>query len=277
MKKRMKILGLFLCVLFLCSGCDIVKSSTTRDIRHAGYSVSNAEFECPTLIPSKDGYEKIKFFTNTYAITNDGKFYSLSLGKKYQNNLNCKVPEPFMDKTITAIMDNKVVKTSDGKLYYIAAGDNAAFTPVPENDSEYGVYKLLFEDASILKVMTVDSSNGYYYALKDDGNVYNIVIIKNNGNISQASSSIVYGRSAYGGNIIDFNHVGSSPATYVRTETQIFRMKAQNKEECTKYADVPCEYKIALDENLTKHQDKILGFSGNFLITDYGKQFSAAA
>lgn len=277
MKKKIKIMGLFLCILFLCCGCDIVNSSTTRDIRHAGYGVSNVEFTCPSLFPSKNGYEKIKFFTNTYAITVDGKFYALSLGKKYQNNLNCKVPEQFMEKEMTAIMDNKVVKTSDGKLYYIASGDNAAYTMVPENDSEYAVYKLLFADESILKVMTVDSSNGYYYALKDDGNVYNIVILKNNGNVTQASSSIVYGRSAYGGNIIDFNYAGSSPATYVRTETQIFRMVAQNKEECSKYADVPCTYKIALDENLTKHQEKILGFSGNFLLTNYGKQFSAAA
>lgn len=279
MIKRIKILGILIGVLFLCSGCDIVNSSTTRDIRHAGYSVSNADFECPTLFPSKnDGYERIKFFSNIYAITTDGKFYTLSFGKKYQNNLNCKVPEQFLNKDIKAIMDNKVVKDANGKLYYIvASSDVAAYTEVPTTDKEYAVYKLLFDDPEVIKVMTVDANSGYYYALKNDGNVYNIVILKNNNTVTKASSSIVYSKSAYGGNIIDFNYAGASPATYVRTETQFFRMAAQNKEECTKYADVACDYKIELDTNLSEHYDKILAYSGNFLITSYGKQFSAAS
>lgn len=278
MRKRIKVIGLLLGILFLCSGCDMANASTTRDIRHAGFSVSNSELECPTFFPSRTGYEKIKFFTNTYAITTEGKFYSLSLGKKFQNNMNCKVPDNFVNKNIKAIMDNKIVKASDGKLYYIvASGESPAYTPVTEKDSDYAVYKIIFDDPGVLKVMTVDSSSGYYYVLRNDGNVYNTVIVKNNGKAVKASSSIVYGKTAYGGDIIDFNHVGSSPATYVRTETQIFRMAIQNKEECTKYADVPCDYKMELDTNLTEHRDQILGFSGNFIITDYGKQFSAAA
>lgn len=276
MKRRIKVIGLLFSILFLCSGCDIVNAGTTRDIRHAGYSVSNSQLECPALFPSKEGYEKIKFFSNMYAITTEGKYYTLSFGKKFQNNLNCKVPENFINKEIKAIMDNKIVKMSDGKLYYIvSSGDSPAYTQVSEKDSDYGVYKIIFEDPGVLKVMTVDASNGYYYILKDDGNVYNTVILKNNGNVTKASSSIVYGKSAYGGDIIDFNHMGQSTATYVRTETQIFRMAPQNKEECTKYADVTCEYKMSLDENLTKQHERILGFSGNFIITDYGKQFSA--
>lgn len=56
--------------------------------------------------------------------------------------------------------------------------------------------------------MTVDANSGYYYALKNDGNVYNIVILKNNNTVTKASSSIVYSKSAYGGNIIDFNYAG---------------------------------------------------------------------
>ncbi len=278
MRKRIKIFGILLSVLFLCSGCDMAYSGTTRDIRHSGFSVSNAEFECPNLFPSKTGYEKIKFFSNIYAITTDGKFYSLSLGKKYQNNLNCKVPENLANKEVVAIMDNKIVKTRDGRLYYIVSSDNSpAFTEVPTSDAEYAVYKMLFEEAGAIKIMTVDTSNGYYYVLKEDGNVYNIVLAKNDNGVSKASSSIVYGRSAYGGNIIDFNYIGQASGTFVRTETQIFRMMAQNDEECSKYADVACQYKMLLDENLSKHYENILGFSGNFLITDYGKQFSAAA
>lgn len=277
MRKRIKIIGLLLGVLFLCCGCDMANASTTRDIRHAGFSISNSELECPSLFPTKEGYEKIKFFSNMYAITTDGKYYSLSFGKKYQNNLNCKVPENFMNKQIVAIMDNKVVKTTDGRLYYIVpSGDSPAYTPVVEKDGEYAIYKMIFDEPGVLKAMTVDATNGYYYVLKDDGNVYNIVIRKENNKANKVSTSIVYSKTAYGGDIIDFNHMGQSTATYVKTQTQIFRMVPQNKEECNKYADVTCEYKMGLDANLSKQYGKILGFSGNFIITDYGKQFSAA-
>lgn len=276
MKNKLKVFGLFLGVVLFVSGCDFFYADTTRDIRHSGYSVSNAEFECPPLLPSDAGYEKIKFFSNIYAITTDGKFYTLSLSKKYTNDLNCKIPDNFASKSITAIMDNKIVKTSDDRLYYIS-GDGVAYTEVPTSDSNYDIYKTLLSDSSVLKVVTVDSSNGYYYVLKSDGNVYNIVVIKENGVASQISSSVVYGKSNYGGNIVDFNFAGDSSATYVRTETQIFRMMAQNKEDCTKYADVTCKYEMELDEGLSEHLDEIIGFSGNFLITDYGKEFSATS
>lgn len=276
MKNKIKLIVFFLEILVLCGGCDLVNADVTRDIRHSGYSVSSTEFECPELLPSETSDEKIKFFSNIYAITTDGKFYSLSLSKKFKNDLHCKVPDDFSNKNIKAVMDNKIVKTDDGKFYYIvASGENAAYSEVPSSDSSYGIYRILFNDSSILKVMTVDSSNGYYYALKSDGNVYNIVIVNDNGVVSQVSSSVVYSKNTYDGNIIDFNYAGSSSGTYIRTESQIFRMKAQNSEECSKYADVTCEYKIGLDEGLTKHQDRIIGFSGNFLITDYGKEFSA--
>lgn len=276
MRKKIKVIVLLLSVLFLSSGCDMENASTTREIRHAGFSVSNSELECPNLFPSKTGYEKIMFFSNVYAITMDGNFYSLSLGKKYQNNLNCKIPENFKNKKIIAIMDNKVVKTSDGKLYYIvASGDSPAYTPVVEKDGEYGIYKMIFDEPGVLKAMTVDATKGYYYVLKDDGNVYNMVLRKENNKVNKISTSIVYSKSDYNGNIIDFNHVGASSATYVRTGTQIFRMAPQNKEECSRYADVVCDYKMSLDVKLSNQYERILGFSGNFIITDYGKQFSA--
>lgn len=278
MKKKIKLIVLFLVVLLCTCGCDMFYAGTTRDIRHAGYSVSNADFECPTLFPSDDGFEEIQFFTNIYAITTDGKFYTLSLGKKYQNGLNCKVPDNFANKKVKAIMDNKVVKMDDGKYYYIVtSGDSAAYTEVPMNDSNYPVYRLLFNDSSILKVITVDASNGYYYVLKSDGNVYNMVISRNGDSIFLASSSVVYSKSNYNGAIVDFGYAGNSSSTYILTETQIFRMLMQNKEECTKYADVLCKYEMQLDTGLSEHIDEILGFGGNFLITDYGKQFSATS
>ena len=51
-------------------------------------------------------------------------------------------------------------------------------------------------------------------------------------------------------------------------------MMATNREECSKYIDVTCTYEMSLDKGLTDHQNRILGFSGSYLITTYGKQFN---
>ena len=275
MKIRFKIVILCLSILFVCSGCDMANADTTRDIRHSGFSVSDTDIECPMLFSNDEGYEKIKFFTTGYAITEEGNFYALSLGKVYKNGMNCKIPENF-NKKVKAIIDNSVVKTTDGRYYYITSNSNSgAFSEVPLNDSNYSIYRILFNDASIVKAITVDSDLGYYYVLKTDGNVYNIVIGENDNGHYLASSSIVYSKNAYDGNIIDFNYAGNSPSTYIRTDTKIFRMLPQNASECSTYADVFCEYKIELDSGLSGHIDKIVAFDGNYLITNYGKTFSS--
>ena len=112
--------------------------------------------------------------------------------------------------------------------------------------------------------------------LKKDGNVYSYTVSKNgNGGLAIVSTSVVYSKSSYRGTIIDFSYAGKSSGTSVRTTSEIFRMIATNKEECSKYVDVQCEYEMQLDENLTKHQLNIYGFSGSYLITKYGKQFNA--
>ncbi len=276
MKKRIKLVVIFIGVLFLCGGCDMANANVTRDIRHSGYSVSSAEFECPALLPSDKGYERIKFFSNTFAITTEGRFYELSLAKKYQNGTHCKLTENMSNVKVKAIFDNKVVRTSDGKMRYIVRnGDSPAYSEVPMTDGYYALYRLFFNDVSIIKVQTVDSNAGYYYALKEDGNVYKYTVVKDNNGYTPVSNVHVYKKSVYGDQIIDFNHAGNASGTYIRTKSEIFRMKAQNAEECSMYADVTCEYKIEKDDNLSKHQDRMIGYSGTFLITDYGKEFSA--
>ena len=127
------------------------------------------------------------------------------------------------------------------------------------------------------QVKTVDASSGHYYVLKKDGNVYNFVVSKTHNSAAVVSSPVVYSRSNYDGEIIDFSYAGKTSGTSVRTTSEIFRMIATNKEECSKYVDVACEYEMQLDEGLTEHQNKILGFSGTYLITTYGKQFNAGA
>lgn len=269
MQKKLKILLISLFVL-LCSGCN---ADATRDIRHAGFSLSGVEFECSMLLPSDSGYDKTRFLDTNFAITTDGTVYQLSLSQVYSNEMNCKKAN-FSHK-IDAVFDNRIGRSEEGKFYYLVTnGENAAFTEVTNSDSSYELYKLILGDKSIIKVITIDQNAGHYYVLKDDGNVYDYLVSKNNGLFSLTSFSIVYNKSNYNSEIIDFNYAGKSPSTFIRTSDEIFKMTALNSDECLKYADVKCQYEMLKSELLTEHIDKILGYNGSFLITTYGKEFN---
>ena len=259
----------------MCVGCDVLYADTTRDIRHAGFNISGSELVCAELL-DKEVSEKVKFLTGSHFVTSSGTVYSLSIGQKYSNNQNCM--QTPISANVTAIFDDNVVRTTDGKYYFlVASGDNKAYSEVPANDNNYPIYNVLLKDTEIVKVKTADSNLGHYYVLKKDGNVYNYVVSKNNDSATINGNSVIYSKSNYGGSIVDFNYVGKTLGTFIRTNTEIFRMLAINKDDCSKYADISCIYEMRLDTNLTEHINKILGFSGTYLITDYGKQFNAVS
>ena len=52
-------------------------------------------------------------------------------------------------------------------------------------------------------------------------------------------------------------------------------MYMTNSAECSKYADVTCKYEMKEDETFNKYSDRIIAYSGNTLITDYNRVFSA--
>ena len=272
MKKRIKIIGVFVLMALFCAGCDAMYASTTRDIRHSGFALSGAELKCDDLFKDTD-YDKVRFLTGKHAILESGSVYELSIGQKYSNNQNCMI-SPLVSNVV-ALFDENIVKTADGRYFYIVkSGENEAYSAISSSDSNYMIYDAILKDNDIVKVKTVDSSAGHYYVLKKDGNVYNYVIAKNFSSASVVSTTVVYNKSNYNGEIIDFNYVGKSTGTFVRTNTNIYRMIANNKEECLKYVDIACTYEMKLDEGLTKYQNEILGFSGSYLITKYGKQFN---
>ncbi|MBO5120323.1 MAG: hypothetical protein J6C28_01375 [Bacilli bacterium] len=272
MKKGLKVMGLLLLLAFICSGCDAMYASTTRDIRHSGFALSGAELKCDALLDDVD-YDKVRFLTGKHAIMESGSVYELSIGQKYSNEQNCMASP--LTSSVVALFDENVVKTAEGKYYFIVrTGENAAYSAVPSTDSNYMIYDAILKDSEVLKVKTVDASTGHYYVLKKDGNVYNYVVAKSISSATVVSSPVVYSRSNYDGEIIDFSYAGKTTGTSVRTNTKIYRMMATNREECSKYIDVACTYEMRLDEGLTEHQNRILGFSGSYLITTYGKQFN---
>ena len=277
MNRKFKFLILIVMFVFICTGC--ANADVTRAIRHSGFSLSNTEFVCPTLYPESSGsgnFDKIRFLTSTYAITTDGTIYKLSIGQYYSNDTNCKKAD--FTPRVLSVFDDKIVKTDDKKIYNLSSTNpDGSFVEVTSKDSNYYVYQALMSDNNVLKVYTVNQEKGYYYVLMRDGNIYNFVVSKNGNNVVGVSNtSIAYSKSNFGGDIIDFSYMGDSPSTFVRTNNAFFRMTVQNKEECTTYADVRCEYKMTMDEGLTKYKDQILAFSGSFLITTYGKEFTVS-
>ena len=274
MKKRIIGISLLFIIVLLCSACN---GDVTREIRHAGFSVST-KFICDGFYPTKKEdilYKKIRYITSSNMIDTEGYVYEVSFGQVYENKQNCK--RASTDIIVKAIYDDKVVKGTDNKYYYLVAGNGITkYSQVSEMDNSYELYNLLLSDVNVVKVATVDSSKGLYYILKNDGNIYSYTITKADYNspLKITARSMTYDVSMYNSKIIDFNYAGDSSSTYIKTEDGLYRMKATNYDKCSKYADVDCVYEMVRDELFDKYGDKIIAFNGNTLITDYKQVFS---
>lgn len=274
--KKIKLIILTGLVLFCCTAC---KGTITREIRHAGFTMGDT-FTCDNFFPKeKDdtNYEKIKYFTGSHLINSEGKIYELSLGQKFANDQNCKVGDTNI--VVKAIFDDKIVKGTDNKYYYLVGSNNVAnYTLIPETDNSYLIYDLLLKDDGVIKVVTANSSTGLYYVLKEDGNVYGYTISKKDYNSlpTVTSTNVAYSKNDYGSKIVDFNYAGDSLNTFLKTDEKIFRMKITNSEKCNKYADVKCNYKLLEDEIFNTYKDEIISYNGNILITNYNQMFNVA-
>ena len=274
----MKKYYIFIIVAFLClfvSGCD---GDVTRNIRHAGFNI-DGEFKCDVVMPSdkKDtSYANIRYMTGGYMILEDGTIYELSLGQQYANKQNCKIADT--SKRVVSIFDDKYFKSNDDKYYYLSTNEGTAtYTEVPKTDNSYPLIDLLLKDATNVKVVTGNNSSGEYYALKNSGDIYKYTITRNNQTRIETitNTSLVFDKKDYGGSkIIDFNYAGNSLGTFIKTSDKVYRMKISNADECNKYADIACKYKIMEDEMFQEYGDRIIFFNGSYLITDYGKKFS---
>lgn len=278
MNKKIGYLLVLSCVVLF--GCTACKGNITRDIRHAGFNMGGT-FACSRFYPKDDedtNYDKIKYFTNSHVINQDGKLFELSLDQTFANKENCK--EADTDIVVKAIYDDKIVKSNDNRYYYLTASNNVeSYTMIPETDNSYDVYNLLLREDNVVKVVTANSSMGLYYVLKDDGNIYAYVISKKDYNTPSAvtSVSVVYNKNDYGAKILDFGYAGDSLNTFIRTEDKIFRMRITNFEKCDKYADVACEFQMSEDPIFNTYKDVIISFNGNILITNYMQTFTVTS
>ena len=309
-KSFCKIIFVFVLV-FLVTGCR--HGSTTRGIRRAGFTIGNAEFECKQFLPEQlsifeelftdtppdTNYTKIWYMDDTRIITDTGVIFDYVLGGTFSNNESCKQAE--FTKNVVGIMDNKIIKASDGNLYYFSdSGQAAIYSRVTGEDSSLKTYQILFEDPSVIKVVTIDDSAGIYYLLKRDGNIYKYVITKaySNEPPTLKSSEIVFSKSVYG-SIVDFNYsITELGANYIVSKNENMetnglyplrfnRSIATNAAMCTKYQDIQCQYTMKFDEPLADpeqtgyyplslYQNEMIVYNGKMVITKYGKVFNLA-
>lgn len=275
MKK--KYLFLFILVCLLCTACN---GTVTRELRHAGFTVGK-KFVCARFYPQgKDNpaQEKIVYLTGTHIINGEGKIYEISMGQPYANNEQCK--EAGTTLRVKAILDNNIIKATDGKYYYLMSQNNVgSYSEVPVTDNSFLIYDILLREEDVVKVVTADRSTGLYYILKTDGNVYGNVIASPDRDTPPqlVSTQIVYSKSDYGSRIVDFNYAGDSINTYLKTEETVYRLRVANGDECNKYVDVPCTYEMKEDPIFPKYNDRIIAYNGSLLITDYQMTFSVAS
>lgn len=274
MKKKSLLLFVIICLF--CTACN---GTVTRDLRHAGFTVGS-KFLCSRFYPQgKDepAHEKIAYMTGSHIINGEGKIYEISMAQPYANNEHCK--EANTTLRVKAIMDNSIIKAMDGKYYYLTSQSNVdSYSEIPETDNSFLIYDILLKDDDVVKVITANRSTGLYYILKTDGNIYGNVVISPDRNSSPQliSTQIVYSKSDYGARIVDFNYVGNSINTFLRTEETVYRMKISNGDDCNKYADVSCTYEMEEDPIFNKYADRIITYNGSMLITDYQMTFSVA-
>ena len=274
LKNTFMTMVIFTLTIILCCSCD---GNTTRDIRHAGYSLTGDKFVCSDLVPENDkdtSYKKIKYYNSSYIITEDGEIYEISIGLKYANNENCKKADASFK--VDAIFGD-IARGKDGNLYYLTTQNSASkYSAIPNTDKTYQLYSLLLNDTNNIKIQTHDNNTGSYLILKNDGNIYNYIVSRTEDNKEYivVSSAIAYSKTEFNGNIIDFSYQGNSLNTFIKTENSVYRLRVKNKEECGKFADVTCEYEMQEDEAFLNHKDQILSFNGSTLITTYGKMFT---
>ncbi len=276
-KKSFKIIFAFIIIIVFCCSCD---GNVTRDIRHAGYSLSNDKFVCDDVMPKNDkdqSYKRIKYFKDNYFITEDGEIYDISLGLKYSNDQNCVVANT---SVLVDSVFGDIAKGKDGGYYYLTAQNNISrFGAIPTTDMAYQLYVLLLGDSNNLKVQALDNNIGSYLVLKTDGNVYKYIVSRSqdNKNYVVISTNIMYSKDQFGDYIVDFSYKGNNLGTFIKTDSSVYRMKISNYEECNKYADVSCTYEMMEDQIFVDYRDKILAFNGSTLITTYGRIFSVTS
>ena len=277
MKNKIRLISVLLVVCLVITGCN---GTVTRDIRKDGYAVSDGKFVCgffDNTSEDKAVHEKIRYLLGDYIISERGNIYEISLGGLYSNNMNCRKGKTLGTK-VSAVLDQSVIRGADGYYYYLASENSASsYTRISNSDENYEIYNLLLGDRSVLKAITVNSSINSYYVLKTNGEIYNYIIEKKKDSEKyELRSYNVINKGEYG-KIIDFYYAGESLSTFYRTNDSIYTYKVKNAEKCNTYVDIPCQYDLDKDVVLNQYKDRIIGFNGVTLITDYGRVFNAGS
>jgi len=247
-----------------------------------------------------------------WLVTENDDVYLFNLYELYSNNTNCKKIDDKFDEISFVVRDIdggfKYFNSNMQEIYINISDYNGTVEASDVYDRDnfvYGVYDSTNTDVR-KTILTVLEENGYIktqlapgpLGIKGDNKIYGFYLSNIGGNANFLDEFIIRNqtvefRADYGEKIIDFYftpnvdyyYYGRSDSHYneeklnnymfdnfVLTDKGYYRYLLVD-EDCEKYIDIECEYKLMKDEELTKFKDYILYRDELVLITKNGRVY----
>ena len=184
--------------------------------------------------------------------TNNGNIYELSTSL-FRNNTNCKKLNDDNIKVEKRLSERNFLATN-GFIYSISNDGKVS--------RSYNVDINDYEDVIMEKTFYFDN-----YRLKKDGKIYKYV--NDNWELYKEIANE---------KILDFSIINNYNYEYIKTDKAFYSLSLINKEQCEKYNEIECEYKLIKNEKLTSAYNDIavvidnggsyIDRNGKFYLTD---------
>lgn len=251
MKKLIVVIGL----AFLLIGCGVNENTTEKlndkDFAKALKAKQFGDIE-ESFICSDAYKEGVKYFYTNFIVLNNGEIYDINRGKLFSNDENCRKNESGL--RIDRILNDEYLFDVNGEVYHFDRyDDNFVFDKIEkENDKEIIIKNY---EGILFSINTKDG----YYVLRDDGSIYleTYEYDYSTKTLKVLNQTKLYDKDEFSGDVKNMFIVNEEKIVLV-TDKAVYKTVASNKEDCEKYVDVECNYKMEKDEFLSNNIDKII-------------------
>ena len=281
MKKRFYII---LVLLFVClvSGCDnnskhkdtIKKEETTNTTKNEDTNTIKKEEKSNCSINNNNGkydfaineslvcpeIKNIAYSGDGYFIDNQGILYEISNKLYSTTNTNCR-------KVETDVIFEKAIKNTliskDGSFYTYWDSKLKKVTneEIENGRAWYGInqmeIKLYRLNKNISYIAQLDMNDPEIYVFTKGNEIYQVTY---DYNTNKASEKLIY-------TFNDGEKVVSLTDGYVITNKNYYRYGEINKNECSKYEDVKCEYGLVVVDSISNCSSEIIYISNSRIVT----------